>query len=196
MEFNPSRCSSIHNHAQQAQISSDIGYHLHGQTLETSVSKYPGITISSDLSWSTHVENVKDIHILEKVQRRTSRCVTNNYTDRSLDSDTSMLGNLKWSSLEQQRRQARLGVFFEINNGLVDINPACFFHHSGPRTRGAPKLHQERTQHHVFFHSFFPPTVSEWNLFSTAISSVPSLDAFLSRLGCSLHNLQPVPTSQ
>ena len=192
----PKQMQQHPHHAQQAQISSDIGYHLHGQTLETSVSKYPGITISSDLSWSTHVENVKDIHILEKVQRRTSRCVTNNYTDRSLDSDTSMLGNLKWSSLEQQRRQARLGVFFEINNGLVDINPACFFHHSGPRTRGAPKLHQERTQHHVFFHSFFPPTVSEWNLFYTAISSVPSLDAFLSRLGCSLHNLQPVPTSQ
>ena len=33
-------------------------YFLHGQTLETSASKYLGITISSDLSWSTHVEDV------------------------------------------------------------------------------------------------------------------------------------------
>ena len=137
----------------------------------------------------------KDIHILEKVQRRTGRCVTNNYTDRSPGIVTSMLGNLKWSSLEQRRRQARLGVFFEINKGFVDINPASFFHHSGPRTRGSPKLHQEQAQHRVFFHSFFPRTVSEWNLLSTAISSVPSLEAFQSRLGRSLHNQQPVSTS-
>ena len=34
-------------------------YFLHGQTLETtSASKYLGITISSDLSWPTHVEDV------------------------------------------------------------------------------------------------------------------------------------------
>ena len=117
----------------------------------------------------------KDIHILEKVQRRTGRCVTNNYTDRSPGIVTSMLGNLKCSSLEQRRLQARLGVFFEINKGLVDINPASFFHHSGPRTRGAQKRHEEQAQHHVFFHSLFPRTVSECNLLPTTISSAPSL---------------------
>ena len=59
MEFNPSKCSSIYiklNRQRKVQISS---YFLHGQTLEaTSASKYLGITISSDLSWSTHVKNV------------------------------------------------------------------------------------------------------------------------------------------
>ena len=40
---------------KKAQTSS---YFLHGQTLETSTSKYLGITISSDLSWSTQFKDV------------------------------------------------------------------------------------------------------------------------------------------
>ena len=59
MEFNPSKCNIIRimpNEQRKVLISS---YFLHGQTLETtSASKYLGITISSDLSWSTHVEDV------------------------------------------------------------------------------------------------------------------------------------------
>ena len=47
--------------------------------------------------------------------------------------------------------------------------------------RGVQRLHQEQTQHHVLFHSFFPHTVSEWNVLPTAISSAPSLESFQSR---------------
>lgn len=42
----PKQMQQHPHHAQQAQISSDIGYHLHGQTLETSASKYLGIMIT------------------------------------------------------------------------------------------------------------------------------------------------------
>ena len=71
--------------------------------------------------------------------------------------------------------------------------PYPYFCHSDPRTRGAQRLHQEQTQHYDLFHSF-PCTVSDWNLLPTAVSSAPSLQSFLSRLGRSLHNLQPAPT--
>ena len=137
------------HHAQQAKTKVlTASYFLHGQTLETaSAGKYRGITISSDLSGSTHVEDVaargnrtvgflprnfregtpkvksatyttmvrptleyssavwdpqqqKDIRLLEKVQLRAARYVTNNYTDRSPGTVTSMLEYLKWTSLE------------------------------------------------------------------------------------------------
>ena len=243
MEFNPSKCNIIRimpNEQRKVLISS---YFLHGQTLETtSASKYLGITISSDLSWPTHVEDVaarwnrtvgslrrnfrectpkvrsatyttmvrptleyasavcdpdkqKDIRLLEKVQRRAGRYVTNNYTDRSPGTVTSMLEYLKWTSPEHRRQQIHLGVLYKINNGLVVINPESFFRHSDPRTGGAQQLYQEQTQHPVLFHSFFPCTVSEWNLLPTFKSSAPSLESFQSRLGHSPHNLQPVPTS-
>ena len=118
--------------------------------------------------WDPHKQ--QDIQLLQEVQRRAARYVTNNYTDRSLATVTSMLENLKWTSLEHRRRQIRLGMLSKVNKG---IKPASFFRHSDPRTRGAQQLRQEQTQHHVLFHSFFPRTVFEWTLLSTFTSSAP-----------------------
>ena len=50
----------------------------------------------------------KYIRLLEKVQRRAARYVTNNYTDRSPGTVTSMLEYLKWKSLEH-RKEAPFG---------------------------------------------------------------------------------------
>ena len=153
-------------------------YSLHGPKLETtSTNTYLGNSISSDLSWSNHVEGVpgrgnwrvgflrrnfrectpkvktatyitlvrptlvyasavwdpykqKDVQLLENVERRAARCVNNTFTDRSPGSVTSMLENIKWTSLEHRRRQIRLGMLYIINKGL---NPASFFHHADPR---------------------------------------------------------------
>ena len=37
------------------------------------------------------------------------------------DSVTEMLSNLKWSSLENRRKQSRLTMFYKIHNNLVPI---------------------------------------------------------------------------
>ena len=122
----------------------------------------------------------KDIRLLEKVQLGAARYVTNSYTDRSPGTVTSILEYFKWTSLEHQRQQIRLGMLYKINNGLADINPENFFRHADSRTRGSQRLYQEQTQHPVLFHSFFPRTVSEWNLLPTSVSSAPSLESFQS----------------
>ena len=66
--------------------------------------------------WDPHKQ--KDIRLLEKVQRRAARYVTNSYSDRSPDTVTSMLEYSKWTSVEHRRRQIRLGMLNKINNGL------------------------------------------------------------------------------
>ena len=59
MESNPSKCNVIRIMANKQRKVLTAIYFLHGQTLETtSAGKYLGTTISSDLSWSTHVEDV------------------------------------------------------------------------------------------------------------------------------------------
>ena len=54
----------------------------------------------------------KDIQLLENIQRRAARYM-NNYMDRSPGSVTSMLDNLKWTSLEHRRRQIHLGMLYK-----------------------------------------------------------------------------------
>ena len=59
MEFNPSKCNVICIMANMQREVLTASYFLYGQTLETtSASNYLAITISSDLSWSTHLEVV------------------------------------------------------------------------------------------------------------------------------------------
>ena len=102
--------------------------------------------------WDPHKQ--WEAQLLEKVQHRAARNVNNNYTDRSPGSVTPMLENLKCTSLEHRRRQIRLEMLYKINKGLVDINPASFFHYSDPRTRVAQRMHQGHIPHLAPFHSF------------------------------------------
>ena len=106
---------------------------------------------------------------------------------------TDSSGDALYNKVQNQQWPCR-------NTELVDINPASFFHHSDPRTRGTQRLHQEQAQHHILFHSLFPPTVSEteWNLLPMPLFGPCSqvIPLFQSRLGRSLHNRLPVPTSR
>ena len=59
MNFNTSKCNVIRIMPNKRRETLTSNYSLHGQTLETtSTNKYLGINISSDLSWSNHVEDV------------------------------------------------------------------------------------------------------------------------------------------
>ena len=57
MEFNPSICVEIHITRSRTQVPSQ--YLLHDQVLETvACSKYLGVEISSNLSFSGHIQNI------------------------------------------------------------------------------------------------------------------------------------------
>ncbi len=57
MEFNPSKCIVLNITKKKKKISFD--YRLHGQVLETvDNAKYLGVTISEDLSWNKHIDNI------------------------------------------------------------------------------------------------------------------------------------------
>ena len=69
--------------------------------------------------WAPHKQ--KDIQLLEKVQRQATRYMSSQVHDQQLHMDrspgtfTSMLENLKWTSLEHKRRQICLGMLYKIN---------------------------------------------------------------------------------
>ena len=72
--------------------------------------------------------------LIEKVQRRAARFVSNNY-QKSEDTVTQLLHKLQWPSLEQRRTNARLVTMFKISKSLLsnDIDRYIFI---GTTNRG------------------------------------------------------------
>ena len=57
MSFNPSKCQVIHVTRRKTPLQTKN--HLHGCVLESVPSaKYLGVTISEDLKWSEHINNI------------------------------------------------------------------------------------------------------------------------------------------
>ena len=65
-----------------------------------------------------------NINKLEMVQRRAARYVSYDYDYKS--SVSSMLNQLGWRTLEKRRRDARLSMFYKIENSLVSMDNAHF----------------------------------------------------------------------
>ena len=79
MDFNASKCSVIHILPSKRKHVIDSSYTLHGQTLETvEESKYLGVTISNNLTWIRHTENVtgKGNKTLGFLRRNFKDCTT------------------------------------------------------------------------------------------------------------------------
>ncbi|XP_071145213.1 uncharacterized protein [Mytilus edulis] len=115
---------------------------------------------------------------LEMVQRRAARYVSNKHHNHS--SVNLMLQHLKWTSLEQRRKEARLTMLFKIENNKVAISK---------EGRLIPLKRLSRNMHDKSFqvpaascdyrkHSFFRRTIRDWNALPPGVVSAPSVEAF------------------
>ena len=107
-------------------------YSLHGQTLETtSTNKYLGINISSDLSWSNHVEDVaargnRTMGFLRRNFREcTPKVKTATYT--TLVRPTLEYASAVWDPYKQKDAQliekVQRGAARYVNNNYTDRSP-------------------------------------------------------------------------
>ena len=80
MHFNPSKCVTISINPSKKHEAVSTSYTLHNQVLETvGASKYLGVTISNDLSWSRHVDDItaKANRTVGFLRRNLGSCPTN-----------------------------------------------------------------------------------------------------------------------
>ena len=70
----------------------------------------------SAVIWDPHLQ--KDIDQLERVQRRSARFITGDYSSRDQGSITRMLDNLELTPLQDRRRSAQLAYFYKVAEGL------------------------------------------------------------------------------
>ena len=120
----------------------------------------------------------KDIDKLEMVQRRGARYVTNRHGNRSSVND--MLQHLEWRSLEWRRKDARLALFYKIENDKVAIEKEGRLVRPRRITRNmhdkSYQLPSARSDYRKY--SYFPRTIRDRNALPPGIVSAPSLEAF------------------
>ena len=82
------------------------------------------------------------INHLEQVQRRTARFVHRNYWDRTPGNVSHMVRELGWPPLMDRRLTHRLIMLYQIQRGLVDINPGSILRKKDKCTRGGHRIYQ------------------------------------------------------
>ena len=113
--------------------------------------------------WDPHTDKQKDE--LEKVQRRAARVVTNRH--RYTSSVTDMLDDLKWETLEQRRKDARLILMYKVLKG--DVSIVCQeLKLSISRPRRGIAAHSKNLDRCTCgtsyrLNAFLPRTVRDWN---------------------------------
>ena len=124
--------------------------------------------------WDPHYKCEKDV--LERVQRRAARFVTNDHKWRS--SVSTQLRELGWQSLEARRRNCRIVNLYKAQTHTSGLRIPPYVSQS---TRDPTKYIQMYGRVDAYRTSFFPRTTRDWNSLSQrTFEDVESLKTFLS----------------
>jgi hypothetical protein len=135
--------------------------------------------------WDPYYDD--DIQMLEKVQKRAARWVTNRFRRTSHVSE--MLQTLSWPPLESRRSKIRLETFFKFHKGLTHIESKHLPRKKPNKTnkmatRSSHSQEYEEPNHPRLYRlkAFFPRTVAQWNLLPEEVVSADTLDLFKARV--------------
>ena len=104
---------------------------------------------------------------------RAARYVYNDHTTRIPGCVTAMAKDIVLESLEDRRSIARLSLLYKMQHGLVDVDTSSYLQQGDSRTRGRRGFFQERINNEVYFNSFFPSTIREWNTCQETLQPLP-----------------------
>ena len=132
--------------------------------------------------WDPYTEDNNEA--VEKIQRRAARWVSHRY--RQTSSVEEMLTDLKWPTLQNRRKKARLTMFYKFHHDMARINSQYLPSVSTRRrtSRHCHPLHYNIPQSRTAYRhkSFFPRTIPEWNGLPAEVTTAPSLASFQARL--------------
>ena len=127
-------------------------------------------------AWRPHL--IKDIDVLEKVQRRASRMVQE---CKGMKYETK-LKNFGLTTLETRRRTALLQVY-KILNAIEGLEENTFFtRNKGISQENSSKLFGKRRQLDVAKFSFSNRVCTDWNHLPEEVVSAKSISVFKNRV--------------
>ncbi len=131
----------------------------------------------ADVVWGNCTQYEKDA--LAKIQIEAARISTGATRLVSID---CLYTETLWETLENRRQSHKFALFYKMNNGispnyLVDILPAVT-DTTRYNLRNADNLQTVRSRTTLYYNSFLPSTVREWNSLPEATRNAPSLNCF------------------
>ena len=123
-----------------------------------------------------------NIDSMEAIQRRAARFVLRRY--RNTSSVSNMIDELRWPSLQDRRRAARLTMLYKIrhklvctNNFTMKLQPAV----ARQRRGHTYQYVQPRCRTQYQQQSFLPRTIQDWNNLPQTTVEATTIDSFVSR---------------
>ena len=97
---------------------------------------------------------------------------------------TSAYRDLKWRSLEERRKMARLALFHKILNQNVCVRLPSYIYINPLNTRSSTRsrLTSISATCNVYKYSFMPRTITEWNSLPVAVTSQKNTELFKTQL--------------
>ena len=128
-------------------------------------------------AWRHHL--IKDICILEKVQKRATRIIEE-CRGKSCKERLKFLG---LTTLETRRIRADMLEVYKILNGFEGLREDSFFEVYCMKTRGhSRKLYKARVNKDVLKYSFGNRVVDQWNMLLEEVIRAISINSFKNRL--------------
>ena len=127
---------------------------------------------------------------LRESSRKAARFCCNSYQPTA--SVTEILQDLGWMSLESRRTMTRLTLLYKMSREEIDIDTDSLLRpHTESRTRESHnyRYRQDKATKNVYFYSFFPRTLRQWNSLPSDIVDTSSLPQFQSKLSDHLNNV-------
>ena len=140
----------------------------------------------ADVVWNNCAKY--EAEALDLIQNEAARIVTGATRLASIE---SLLTEKSWETLSDRRRKHKLILVYKMKNdlcpeylsSLTPTNVGSTTHYS---LRNANAIRTTKTNSELYFHSFLPSTIREWNTLPRKVQYSPSLSSFKYQLDCNL----------
>lgn len=136
----------------------------------------------ADVIWDNCTQY--EVNDLEKIQYEAARIVTG---ATKLVSINSLLLETGWESLSSRRKKHKLQFFFKMQNDLTpsylsSLVPPTVGSTSTYQLRNATNLHTIHANSQLYYNSFIPSVVRDWNELPEDVRNVQSINSFKRKL--------------